>query len=85
MLPSFPWSLTSISGVVTLFAAIFMYWDSHNRRLWGAIIFFYSNLGFIAYALDYSSIVHLQGLLTLILGVIGGALGISQKEAASSH
>jgi hypothetical protein len=78
-LPEYPWFLTSISGLVTLFAAIFLYWNHQNRVLWGGIIFLYSNLGFIAFGLSPETHLLPYGFGALTLGIIGGALGLSQK------
>jgi len=74
-----PWFLTNLSGLVTVFAAIFLYLDFHNSRLWGGVIFLYSNLGFVSFGLSYERQLLPWGILTTILGMTGGALNISQK------
>jgi hypothetical protein len=83
-LPAYPWFLTSISALVTLFAALFLYWDSHNRALWGGVIFLYSNLGFISFGVSPERHLLPYGFATLILGIIGGALGIHESKAGLS-
>lgn len=83
-LPAYPWFLTSISGLVTIVAAIFLYGDSGNRALWGGIIFVYSNLAFIAFGLSPERQLLPYGFATLILGVVGGAIGIHQSKVSLS-
>jgi len=78
-LPVYPWFLTSISGLVTFLAAIFLCWNHQNRVLWGGIIFFYSNLGFIAFGLSPETHLLPYGFGALTFGIVGGALALSQK------
>lgn len=76
---SFPISLIIIGGVLVLVSATFMYIDSQHSRFWRAVILFSSTLDLLAIGLAGSETLRLQGVITLVLGTIGGALGIAQK------
>ena len=79
------WFLTSISGVVIIVAAIFLYLDSRNQMLWGGIIFLYSNISFVAFGLSYERRLLPYGFIAMILGLFGGALGIYCDKINSSR
>lgn len=83
--PQIPWFLTSISGLATILAAILLYFDSRNRAIWGSLIFFYSNLGFAPFGISPEGPLLPNGIATLTLGMIGGALGIYESKAGSSE
>lgn len=78
-LPDFSWALTSLSGLVTILAAIFLYWAPHKRTIWGGIIFLYSNVGFIAFGVSPEMQLLPYGFAALTLGVITAALIICEK------
>jgi len=78
------WFLTATSGWITLFAAVFLLWDAHNRAIWGGIVFLYSNLGFVAFGLSNETQLLPYGFAALTLGVIGGALGIFLRQVEPS-
>lgn len=80
-LGDFSWFLVSISGLVLLVMSIFLYMDSRNRKIWGGIIFLYSNVGVIGFGLNYMFFP--WGLLVFVPGIIAGALGISQSETTN--
>jgi len=77
---SFPISLTILSGALLLVASTFMYIDSPHRVFWGAVTLCASALGFLALGIaGVKDLIVWPGMLILMLGMIGGALGIAQK------
>jgi hypothetical protein len=79
-LPGFPWVLTNISGLMTIFAAIFLCLDPDDNRLWGGLLLLYSNIGFIAFGLSNETQLLPWGFTTFTLTTIGAALAVSQKK-----
>jgi hypothetical protein len=78
-LPNFLWCLTSLSGLVTIIVAVCLYLAPRKRIIWGSIIFFYSNLGFIPFGVSNEQHLLPYGLVTLVLGVIAAAISICEN------
>ncbi|MEM2935745.1 MAG: hypothetical protein QW231_01035 [Candidatus Bathyarchaeia archaeon] len=78
---SFPVSLILLSGVLLLIASTFMYIDSSHHMFWGAVVLFASGLGFLALGIaGVKDLIVWPGIVILILGMIGGAIGIAQNN-----
>lgn len=74
--PTVPWFLACLSGLGIIVAVVFTYISPRHRRIWGGIVFFYSNLAFIPFGLSSETQLLPYGFATLIFGLISGAINI---------
>jgi phosphoglycerol transferase MdoB-like AlkP superfamily enzyme len=71
------WFLTFISGVGIITVCVFMRWNPSRNRLWGGIIFLYSNLGMVPFGLSYEGLLP-WGFAAFIVSLVGAMLILSK-------
>jgi hypothetical protein len=77
----FPKSLMVVSGVLMIVAALFMgLFDRTNHFFWGITVLFSSPFSLLAIGMAGTELIYIQGIISFVLGVMGGALGIASKE-----
>jgi len=77
----FAFNLMTVSGILVVVMAVFMYLDCKRRFFWGGIVLFSSGLSYFALGLAAGTWQLIPGALAFVLGVSGGSLGIFGGES----